>query len=578
MSINILSHFRSKIKKHDRHALSKYILISTLLVLASLIWPTVICPAPILSDVIRKQLLLKLDKISSSPKFACRGEILCGSLAIPRFYERRDFRPAWIVGGDPLPQADSLINAIREADREGLRPDDYHLANIQSLLVEVRKNKVEGKLNYSEKLVDLDLLLTDAYLIYASHLLAGRVNPETIHTEWIAYNRTEDLANILNTALESNQIQESLQRLPPSHAGYERMREALFEYRIIARAGGWSTVPFGPTLRKGDRDERVGILRSRLAVSGDLDFPHTSRPYLFDDYVEDAVLKFQERHGLKADGIVGPETLAALNVPVEERIRMLEINMERWRWIPHDLGERHIVVNLARFELNVIEDNQQIISMLVVVGRPARSTPVFSAQLQYLVFNPYWHIPTKIAVEDILPKVLKDPDYLIKQKIKVFQGWGGKAPEIEPKTVRWSLLNSDNFPYKLRQETGPQNALGRIKFMFPNKFSVYLHDTPARGLFKRTKRDFSAGCIRIAKPIELAEYLLKDNLEWPRYKIRETISNGERKIVRLSNPIPVHILYLTSWVGIDGKVYFFSDVYDRDKAMMRALEERPPKA
>jgi murein L,D-transpeptidase YcbB/YkuD len=160
----------------------------------------------------------------------------------------------------------------------------------------------------------------------------------------------------------------------------------------------------------------------------------------------------------------------------------------------------------------------------------------------------------------------------------VFQGWGDKAPEIEPKTVSWSQLNSDNFPYKLRQEKGPQNALGGIKFMFPNKFSVYLHDTPARGLFKRTKRDFSAGCIRIAKPIELAEHLLKDNLDWQRDKIRETISSGERKIVRLSNPIPVHILYLTSWVGIDGKVYFFSDVYDRDKAMMRALEERPPKA
>lgn len=576
--MNIVYHFRSKIRKYDRHALSKYVLISTLLVLASLIWPTVIFPAHILSDGIRKELLLKLDEMSSSPKFACRGEILCGSLAIPRFYERRDFRPAWIVDGDPLPQAGSLINAIREADREGLKPDDYHLATIQSLLSEVRKDKVEGNLLHPEKLVDLDLLLTDAYLIYASHLLAGRVNPETIHTEWIAYNRTEDLANILNTALESNQIQESLHRLPPSHTGYERMREALFEYRIIARGGGWSLVPFGPTLRKGDRDVRVGMLRSRLAISGDLDSPFASRPDLFDDYVEDAVLRFQERHGLKADGTVGSKTLVALNVPVEERIRMLEINMERWRWIPHDLGERHILVNLARFELSVIDENQQIMSMHVVVGRPARSTPVFSAQMQYLVFNPYWHIPTKIAVEDILPKVQKDPDYLKRQKIKVFQGWDDKAPEIESKTVNWSQLNSDNFFYKLRQETGPQNALGRIKFMFPNKFSVYLHDTPARGLFRRTKRDFSAGCIRIAKPIELAEYLLKDNIDWPHDKILEAISSGERKIVRLSNSIPVHILYLTSWVGIDGKVYFFSDIYERDKAMMRALEERPPKA
>lgn len=575
--MNILFHFGSKIKKYGKHAPSTCILISTLLVLASFIWPAAICPGRVLSDVIRQQLLLTLDKMSSSPKFACRGEILCGSLAIPRFYERRDFRPAWIVGGDPLPQADSLINVIREADREGLKPDDYHLANIQSLLVEVRKDEVEGNLLHPEKLVDLDLLLTDAYLIYASHLLAGRVNPETIHTEWIAYNRTEDLANILQTALESNQIQESLRRLPPSHTGYERMREALFQYRIIARAGGWPLVPFGPILRKGDREVRVGILRSRLAISGDLDSPFASRPDLFDDYVEDAVLRFQERHGLKTDGIVGPETLAALNVPVEERIRMLEINMERWRWIPHDLGERHILVNLARFELSVVEENQQIMSMRVVVGRPARSTPVFSAPMEYLVFNPYWHIPTKIAVEDILPKVLKDPDHLKRQKIKVFQGWDDKAPEIESKTVNWSQLNSNNFIYKLRQEPGPQNALGRIKFMFPNEFSVYLHDTPARGLFKRTKRDFSAGCIRIAKPIELAEYLLRDNIDWPSDKILQTISSGERKIVRLSNSIPVHLLYLTSWVGIDGKVYFFSDVYERDKAMMSALDERPPK-
>ncbi len=570
--------FRYKFRNDGRHILSKLILISTLLMLVHLSLPPAVLAADSLSDGIHRELILKLDAMSSLPRFACRGEILCGSLAIPRFYERRDFKPAWSVDGDPLSQVDDLTNAIQMADREGLRPEDYHLTNIRSLLAELQQDKVAGRPLQPEMLVDLDLLLTDAFLVYASHLLAGRVNPETVHTEWIAYNRTADLANILQVALDSNRIQESLETLPPSHLGYQRMRDTLFQYRLLERSGGWPLIPPGPKLSRGDSDLRVSILRSRLATSGDLDFAFADEPNRFDDSVEEGVRRFQDRHGLEADGIVGPKTLAALNIPVEERIQMLEINMERWRWVPHDLGELHILVNLASFGLSLFENNQQVMSMPVVVGKPARSTPVFSGEMTYLVFNPYWYIPHKIAVEDVLPKIVGDPNYLKRQNIRVLQAWDGTAPQIDPETINWSQLTPDNFAYKLLQEPGPQNALGRVKFMFPNDFSVYLHDTPARGLFDRTKRDFSAGCIRISKPIELAEYLMRDYIDWTRDKILETISSGETKVVRLPRIVPVHILYLTSWVGIDGKVYFLSDLYERDKAMKRALLERPPKA
>jgi murein L,D-transpeptidase YcbB/YkuD len=297
---------------------------------------------------------------------------------------------------------------------------------------------------------------------------------------------------------------------------------------------------------------------------------------LFDETLEHGVRRFQRRHGLKVDGIVGPATLAALNVSVEERIRQIKLNLERWRWLPHDLGQKYVMVNIANSELNIIENDHIIKKMRAVVGRKTRRTPIFSDQITYLELNPYWHIPPKIARKDILPHIHNDPRYLIKQRIRVFENWKDQASEIDPLAIDWSLITENNFSFKLRQEPVPSNALGRIKFMFPNKFGVYIHDTPARNLFRRTKRYFSSGCIRIEKPVELADYLLRDNPQWPLDKLKAAINSQKREIIALPEPVAVYILYWTAWVEEDGSINFREDVYGWDKPLDTAWHHRFP--
>jgi len=532
--------------------------------------------AQTLSDQVRELLRNRIETAGVPPKITVGEEVIHASIALPLFYERRMYRPAWSEDDGPLLQVDALVKAIHEADREGLRPTDYHLAKTEATLKEMRQNQEKKTPLNPRRLVDLDLLLTDAFLVYGSHLLVGRINPETIDAEWLANRREADLVSILQTALDSNQIEEGLKKLLPPQPGYGRLKRALAHYRGVAAKGGWFTVPDGPRMQKGDRGERVVALRTRLITTGDLAEEQLNNGELFDDRLEEAVQAFQRRNGLDVDGMVGPATLAAMNVPVEERIRQIEINMERWRWLPQYLGERFILVNIANFELDVVENDQPVMTMRAVVGKNYRRTPVFSDRMTYLVLSPYWHIPQGIAVQDKLPLIRKDPDYLTKENIKVFQGWGAETKEIDPKTVDWSTVTAKNFNYRLRQEPGPQNALGRVKFMFPNKFDVYLHDTPSRELFVKTVRTFSSGCIRIEKPIELAEYLLRDDPKLTREKILTTIDKGVEQTVRLAEPTPIHLLYWTAWVDEDGTVHFRNDIYGRDKLLIEALQEKPP--
>ena len=289
--------------------------------------------------------------------------------------------------------------------------------------------------------------------------------------------------------------------------------------------------------------------------------------------------RFQWRHGLTADGVLDAATRAELNVSAERRVEQLELNLERWRWLPQDLGRRHIIVNIAAFELEVVEDEAVVLAMRVVVGRPYQHTPVFSDTMRYLVLNPYWQVPHDIAVKEVLPRVQRDLSYLAQQKMQVFQGWGPEAEEIDPATVDWSAITPASFPFRLRQDPGPINALGRIKFMFPNKFNVYLHDTPARPLFDETRRDFSHGCIRIQKPIELALYLLRKDPHWNRETLLRALDEVVDRSVPLPEPIPIHLLYWTAWADEDGTIQFRRDIYGRDAPLLEALRApRPPKS
>jgi murein L,D-transpeptidase YcbB/YkuD len=271
---------------------------------------------------------------------------------------------------------------------------------------------------------------------------------------------------------------------------------------------------------------------------------------------------------------VGPATLRALNVTAEERARQIEVNLERMRWISGNLGSRYLKVNIADDSLDVIEDGRTIMSTSVVVGKPYWHTPVFSDMMTHLVLNPYWNIPQSILKNDLLPKIQRSRGYLAQEGIKVLRG----TREINPRRVNWSTADADNFKYLLRQEPGPKNPLGRIKFMFPNNFNVYLHDTPSKNLFSRNVKTFSHGCIRIEKPIYLAEYLLRDDPEWTRGRILAEIETGKRQTVQLPEPVSIHILYLTAWIDKEGILQFRDDVYRRDKSLLEAIRKKPAKS
>ena len=566
--------------------------------------PSPLHAAPSLTELVQEILKAKASEVEERKEFLCRREVLCGSKVLCSFYKSRDCRPAWLDDRGPLPQAGDLVRAIRKAEFEGLLPDAYHLEAIESLLAGWKEGNREGRETDAARMAELDILLSDAFLIYGSHLLTGRVNPETIHAEWTIRSREQDLTATLRSALEEKGIEQALGTLPPASPGYRRLQEALVRYRGLERAGGWPEIAAGPTLRPGDRDERVGALRGRLAVTGDLEgvagnpVPRVSPmswerqsgvdpaapsdrspdPLLFDSGLEQALVRFQLRHGLEPDGVVGSSTLSALNVPAEERVRQLELNLERWRWLPEQLGERYVLVNIADYRLAVVEGGSEVLSMRVVTGKQARHTPVLSGEIRYLVFNPYWTVPHKIAVEDLLPKFRKKPEMVRRDGFRLLRGWGADAPEVSPESVDWARVARTSFPFRLRQDPGPRNALGRVKFIFPNKFSVYLHDSPARDLFRPAKRDFSSGCIRIEKPMELAELLLRGSPSWTPEAIGALVESGETREVSLPRSMPLYLLYWTAWVGPDGAVHFREDIYDRDPVLDKALREGPPRA
>ena len=342
---------------------------------------------------------------------------------------------------------------------------------------------------------------------------------------------------------------------------YDRLAQALADYRAIAGRGGWPAIPEGASLQRGMQDAAVRLLRLRLAATGDLE-PGTEVDPVFDQAVEAAVHRFQQRHGLADDGIVGPRTRAALNVPVEQRIEQLRINLERRAAMPDDLGPHYIFVNMADFTLKVVRDARTVLTMKIVVGTPYRQTPLFTASMTYIDFNPYWNIPDRIAREEIVPRVRRDPGYLGEQGIRVLSGWIDNANEIAPDRIDWFADGGKSLPYRLRQDPGPLNPLGQVKFMFPNSFEIYLHDSPAKHLFATEVRTFSHGCIRIEKPVSLAAYLLPDLSS---DQVRDIVVSGKRRVIHLAKPLTVYLTYLTAWVNKDRSVHFRKDVYGRDR-------------
>jgi L,D-transpeptidase YcbB len=522
---------------------------------------------------IRKS-LERAVKTGSVQRTVCSGAPYCNPSSVIRFYQMSKYEPAWTRDGYPLPVAEALAKAVRGADAEGLLPRNYHLERIESSLGDIRQAQARNERPETGKIVELELLLSDAYLVYAAHLLNGRVNPETLHAEeWTIYPTRFNLARHLSTALSGGDVEGSLKGLLPAQQGYGRLKTALIVYRGLAERGGWPVIPGDGRLEKGMKSDRVPVLRSRLKVTGEMPAAVDGTSDLFDEAVEEAVKKFQLSHGLLDDGIIGTRTLRALNVPVEKRIRQIELNLERWRWLPQNLGNPYIMVNIAGYGLEVVENESPVLTMKIVVGTAYQKTPVFSGKMSYIEMNPYWNVPHSIATEETLEKIRKDPNFLTKENMKVLTaGQNGEA--VNPASVDWLALSENNFPYRLRQEPGPRNPLGRIKFMFPNKHSVYLHDTSDPQLFRKERREFSHGCIRIEKPMEMAAFVMKGSKEWPIEKIKAVLKTKETTVANLPRPIPVHILYFTAWGNGDGTTHFLEDIYRRDERLDRALQPK----
>jgi murein L,D-transpeptidase YcbB/YkuD len=471
------------------------------------------------------------------------------------FYEKRQFQPAWLTPAGPRPQAKELIAAIDPMASEGLDPQRYPKDALNAALQQTAKQPDPTDPQGQRRLAQTDMSLTYTYLTMAAHLASGRLQPETLNVDWYTKPRHVELESRLEQALQQGgSVAQTLHGYAPTSKEYARLRDALARYRGLAARGGWPAV--GTELKKGDRGEKVRLLRTRLAVEGDLRPPAGGPPESpadFDATVEDGVARFQHRHGFKPTGKVDADTLAELDIPVQERIRQIQVNLERWRWLPADFGRRYIEVNIPEFRMKLVEDGKTALDMRVVVGKAQQSrTPVFSDKMTYLELNPSWSIPKDIVKKEIEPAAAKHPGYLARKHIKVVNGT------------------------EYRQLPGRDNPLGRVKFMFPNQFDVYLHDTPADHLFAKSERDFSHGCIRLENPVDLANYLLKDDPKWPPEAIQEAIESGEQKTVSIPHPLPVHILYFTAWVDDDGTIEFRRDVYGHDAKLAAALDQEPP--
>ena len=486
--------------------------------------------------------------------------------ALHAFYSARSYRPVWVGDEGYFQEGRILADTFADAATHGLFPEDY-FASKATALIEAGK---------TSDLAELELTLSRALLRYGQDLKKGHVTPSQIDSELFLEPEKVDPVWLLEGASTASDLAVFLADLAPAEPQYRRTVAALARYREIAAGGGWETIPEGDTLKPGMTDPRLPAIRARLLQAGDLESDPGGDSLHYDDATVEAVKRFQYRHGLEQDGAIGKQTLAAFNVPVEDRIQTLILNLERRRWLPDDLGRRYVFVNMAGFELKYVVDGKTQWDTRIIVGTPYHRTPVFSGTMTYLVFNPYWHITPTIGRNEILPAVQKDVGYLAAKNIRVFSDWSANAVELNPAAIDWLRVDPRTMPYKFRQDSGPGNALGRVKFMFPNRHNIYLHDTPAKSLFDRAKRSFSHGCIRVEHPLDMAEMILDDDGQdtWTRARIDEVTLGTEQIPVTLKNPVQVHLTYLTNWVNRDGSVYFREDIYGRDARLAAALVPR----
>lgn len=488
---------------------------------------------------------------SSTPDLMIGNRALDAKV-LREFYQRHDYRLMW--SGEAESRGDRMLMDVQSlALSEGLVPDAYAVPATASD-------------------IERDLLISDALLRFGRDLAQGRIIPSKAFGGFGPETRPNfDGTAMLAALADGKGLIASIRTLPPPYAGYLRLKVALERYRTIVRDGGWSPIADGPALRLGDADQRVAILRGHLIAGGDLS-PAFKDGDIFDAQVVEALKRFQVRHGLDADGAMGRLTLAALNVPAKRRLRQIEANLERWRWMPRKMAPVHVAVNLASARLELVVDGEVSMAMRAVVGDVKHQTPTMATTMSSLVLNPPWTVPPSIANREILPKLRKDPNYLVSNNMRILDAFPEDDPAARGLGTDWSQLRG-RFPFRLRQQPGPDNALGLVKFNLKESDDIYLHDTPKRQLFGQSYRALSHGCVRVERPLDLAEALLGE--DW-RGKLIPAIEDPSTRTLRLARETSVYLMYWTAWTDGNGVVHFRDDVYGHDGRLLAALSRLTP--
>jgi len=470
------------------------------------------------------------------------------------FYTQREHAPAWVDNRRPTDRAADAIALLNTARQHGFDPEEYGAPELLAISQDVEKIDKESP-ERLEKVAEFDARLTAGLLAFGRDVAIGR----STSSKWKAQRKAPDYLAALEKAADGD-VKDWLEVMRPPHPEYVALQKALDALNGQQEKGGWVGVP--AISKPGASGPAVVALRQRLAMSGHF----TGDPAAggtYDADVESAVKSFQELHSIKATGIVDKDTLAVMNIPLDTRIRQVALNLQRWRWMPDDLGDRHFMVNIPYYHLMAREQGKPVMDIRVVVGKVGNNTPIFSDEMETVVFSPYWNIPDSIAQGETLPAIARDPNYLAKQNIEIMRVSGGER--VTATDVEWD--NPEALKgYAFRQRPGAGNALGHVKFLFPNSHNVYLHDTPADNLFGKPTRAFSHGCVRVEEPEQLAKYVLREYPEWDEASIGSAMHAGVEKHVKLKEKVPVHIVYFTAWVDENGGLHFQPDIYGYDSS------------
>jgi len=488
------------------------------------------------------------------------------------FYEPREFDPAWSDASGTLASVDSLRAVVRSADREGLEPREYHIDAIDALAAKLQVSDQEALLSIR---AELDLLLSEAFMLYACHMTEGKVDRDSLRLRRSFGREKRWYAELLERAVGSQNVGSTLGSLAPAHSWYRTLRDLLGHFQAQAKIGMSSHVPSGSAIRPGETGRSVFALRNRLLALGDLHPRSGSTSDEYDSTLVDAVRIFQKRHGYEPSGVADSATIAALNVRPQKRVDQIKATMERWRWMPHALGRKHVIINIPDFKLSVVESGRAVLTMKVVLGLPNWQTPVFSSAMEQVLFNSPWMAPEDIVEKELINYMKADSNYLPSNNMSLWRRSGDSLVRIDPRTINWSEMTPEKIDFFLRQEGGPQNIMGQVKFLIPNKYNVYLHDTPYREDFPKNVRMFSHGCIRLEKPLDFAEDILQQFPEWTRARIDTVVAHKTENSIRLRKTIPVHVVYSTIWTANDGSIQLRDDYYGLDRRLSELMRQTP---